>query len=722
MSSVDYENQLLNAIETIVNSSIDKAGYDKTIKAIIDKCVDATSGRYIIRYQDGTFEAYAANTEISYPKGALVQVLIPGNDMTQNKTIIGAVEKTEVEYASSLDSNSQYKIVGPNVISSDSSFSVCSYIENDKEILYDREAGVNLINLDIISFMNDIKDTNAIKLGAEFKTALPSEQCIRGNYGLTLELDFTDNVTGDITTRAYTIDINQISGNPYNLKDYSTQFKFFDVSGKNFHSVRQIYIFSENFPHTASDKDDDIFVQNIELACAGKMTDDELIGYSLSLITTGKNYFNSLDTNDDAIVLLANFKIKGISVTSSTPGVEYYWFRENASITMRSLNYCTYGGEGWECLNSYNVVNSGADMKTWITGNSSWKVRKSDISAGTATYKCVVVYNSVNIYEDSVTMYNYDTLYNLDIVSDQGTTFYYDNGNPTLTLTVNGSGIPDPELTYQWGVVDNNGQYIKLLETDAENTEYNNTKDAYDTLMANIASGAVMPAANKATLEGYKEILDDYENIRRVEGNVIHKAQIKDITDSATYKCTVYHGSIYIGTAAITLTNNLNIEGLYHLEIVNGDQVFNYNSMGVSPTSESLEDPIEIQPLSFRIYDNLGNELGDVIYRHCDIQWTIPKENTMLVGNDATDVLTYGFGIANIYDNFKTNNNIELTVKYKELNLKGQTTLSFLKDGDPGTNGTDIVCKIVPNTTQTLDTYPMLINGTPNFTPAATGK
>ena len=57
MESVHYENQLLNAIETIVNSAVVKAGYDKTIKAIVDKCVDAATGKYIIRYQDGTFEA-----------------------------------------------------------------------------------------------------------------------------------------------------------------------------------------------------------------------------------------------------------------------------------------------------------------------------------------------------------------------------------------------------------------------------------------------------------------------------------------------------------------------------------------------------------------------------------------------------------------------------------------------------------------------------------------
>lgn len=722
MSSVEYENKILNAIETIVDSSISKAGYDKTIKAIIDKCIDSTSGCYQVKYQDSIFEAYATDKDVIYAKGALVQILVPGNDMTQNKTILGLVQRNKSELISTANSEIQYKITGPNVISSETVFGLCSYLESDKEILYNKDAGINLINLDTVTFQNNIKKTNTILCGAEFKTALASEQTIIGNFGIAFDIDFKDNITGDIVTKTYIVDINQMLGNPYNQKDFTRQTGIFEINGESFDSINQIYIFSEDFPNIATGKDDDIFAQNFELTCASKLTSEELIGYSMSLITLGKNYFNSLDTDDDTITLLANFKIKGASVSASTPGVEYYWFRENASITMRSLNYCNYGGEGWECLNRYNVVNSGADTKTWISGPSGYNIKKSDISAGMATYKCVVVYNNVNTYEDSITIYNYDTLYELNIISDQGTIFYYDNGNPTLTLTVNGSGVPDPELTYQWSVVDNNGQYIRLLDTDIENTEYNNAKSAYDTLMANIASGAAMPVANKTALESYKAILDKYEDIHRVEDNVIYKAQIKDITDYVIYKCTVYRGSVYIGTAAITLINNLNIEGLYHLEIVNGEQVFNYNAMGVSPTNKALENPITIKPLSFKIYDNLGNELGDTVYRHCDIQWTIPKENTMLIGNDATNVLTYPFEIANIYDNFKINNNIELTVKYKELNLKGQTTLSFLKDGDPGINGTDIICKIVPNINGNLDTYPMLINGTPNFTPVTANK
>jgi hypothetical protein len=51
--------------------------------------------------------------------------------------------------------------------------------------------------------------------------------------------------------------------------------------------------------------------------------------------------------------------------------------------------------------------------------------------------------------------------------------------------------------------------------------------------------------------------------------------------------------------------------------------------------------------------------------------------------------------------------------------LKKKTTFTFTKDGEPGTNGTDIVCKIVPNAPNDENyennCYPMIVNGNFNF-------
>ena len=60
-----YENQILDAIETIVNQRVKNAGYDKTIQAKVINCEDPTIGKYKVQYQDSNFYAYSDSSEIS---------------------------------------------------------------------------------------------------------------------------------------------------------------------------------------------------------------------------------------------------------------------------------------------------------------------------------------------------------------------------------------------------------------------------------------------------------------------------------------------------------------------------------------------------------------------------------------------------------------------------------------------------------------------------------
>ena len=80
------------------------------------------------------------------------------------------------------------------------------------------------------------------------------------------------------------------------------------------------------------------------------------------------------------------------------------------------------------------------------------------------------------------------------------------------------------------------------------------------------------------------------------------------------------------------------------------------------------------------------------------------------------------YTIRDRYDIKKTNNNIKLIVDYKGMNLVAETDFTFVKEGEPGTNGTEFVCKIVPNTQDTNFGYPMVLNGNINYTPNQTGR
>lgn len=140
-----------------------------------------------------------------------------------------------------------------------------------------------------------------------------------------------------------------------------------------------------------------------------------------------------------------------------------------------------------------------------------------------------------------------------------------------------------------------------------------------------------------------------------------------------------------------------------------------------------MEKPIILQALTFTIYNNLGQPIDDEVAKHCKIKWIVPSKNTMLkissdynnvkkdedlINNTTTynNITTLTYGIEDKYSVNKVRNNIQLAVEYKEMNLIAETNFTFVKEGESGTNGTDIVCKIVPNVEdgKPIPVYPIL--------------
>jgi hypothetical protein len=87
----DINKTLIDAMDIIAEGKVSAAGYDKTIQATIVSCINAIKGQYKIKYQGNTFYAYSNNLDYQYTKGTTVYVLVPGNDFTQMKTILGTV-------------------------------------------------------------------------------------------------------------------------------------------------------------------------------------------------------------------------------------------------------------------------------------------------------------------------------------------------------------------------------------------------------------------------------------------------------------------------------------------------------------------------------------------------------------------------------------------------------------------------------------------------------
>lgn len=659
--SKQIEEIFCDAVQLMVDNAVSKAGYDATIKATILSCSNALTGEYKIKYQDNTLTAYSLNADTTYKKGALVYVQVPNNDLENRKSIIGAVKSDDENYSISVEQDATYDFIGTNVVSNGAT-TLNSYHTESKELYnYSNDTEDNVLTLDTFAVDEYIKENGSIYCAADFQTSLPQEQQLQGNYGIIFALDFnSNNNEEDVITKYYSINVNNMTGNPYKLLQPTRQYAFFDINNANFIRVNSITASVQNFPNQDQfNTVDDIFITNISLQAANKMTSDELAGYSINLTTPEGSIFTTEASPDAELPIAATVKLRGQEIDDTN--IEFYWFVEDATIKTNSSYYSLYGGLGWKCLNELSSTG------TFVAGKNEFSIKFSDAAARNNTFKCVAVYNG-NIFNKTINIKNYLAV-NITIVSDSGTNFYYDQGNPILSCLID--GVAHPEYSYIWLKTDDNGV------EEIDNTTYQ------------------------------------------------YQVNIGQLTNYAIFKCAAVSNGFSLGTASITLTNSLESESGYSLTIVNGTQVFKYDENGVSPTSQSNDVPMVLEPLRLQLTSADGAAIADNVLENLPISWEIPTEDTLLiVEEDSLSRIELSYDIAASYNYKKTNNTISVSVVYQGQTLSAQTNFLFLKDGDPGTNGTNYVCKIVPNVAdgQTMPDRVIydVSHGRLNYNPAGT--
>lgn len=632
--SKQIEEIFCDAVQLMVDNAVSKAGYDATIKATILSCSNALTGEYKIKYQDNTLTAYSLNADTTYKKGALVYVQVPNNDLKNRKSIIGAVKSDDESYSISVEQDATYDFIGTNVVSNGAT-TLNSYHTESKELYnYSNDAEDNVLTLDTFAVDEYIKENGSIYCAADFQTSLLQEQQLQGNYGIIFALDFnSNNNEEDVITKYYSINVNNMTGNPYKLLQPTRQYAFFDINNANFIRVNSITAFVQNFPNQDQfNTVDDIFITNISLQAANKMSSDELAGYSINLTTPEGSIFTTGASPSSTLPIAATVKLRGQEIDDTN--IEFYWFVEDATIKTNSQYYSLYGGLGWKCLNELSPT------EVFIAAKNEFNIKFSDAAARNNTFKCVAVYNG-NIFNKTINIKNYLAV-NVTIVSDSGTNFYYDQGNPILSCLID--GVAHPEYSYIWLKTDDNGV------EEIDNTTYQ------------------------------------------------YQVNIGQLTNYAIFKCAAVSNGFSLGTASITLTNSLESESGYSLTIINGTQVFKYDENGVSPTSQSNDVPLVLEPLRLQLTSADGATIADNVLENLPISWEIPTEDTLLiVEEDSLSKIELSYDIAASYNYKKTNNTITASITYQGQRLTASTNFLFLKDGDPGTNGTNYVCKIVPN-------------------------
>lgn len=566
----------------------------------------------------------------------------------------------------------------------------------------------------------------------------------------------TDPENPVYTIKSFTVSDADLFGNPYQVNvPTSVSTLITNIDTENFESIQDIYVYTEGFPQFQGEEFQncpvDIFISGIGINGGISLTEEELEGYIVHINDPDGGVLKPEEEDNPAIniiKLIGELKVHGQLITQN---VDYYWFIQNGTVFQGMDQYSGHAGEGWQCLNPkvgttfspfkvpyfYFAVSEdviGQDLKeskNYFIEDLCKKVKVC----------CVAFYQGKNIKgEYIVTNENISTDITIDSSQKKEgqnkTQYYLGNGHPTLHCIFDQQG----EHEYVWTIKPANDSLINqtensqvpkftpfLKEEDVYYT-YLGAKTKYEEYLNELSLSDGSEDAAKAITEPF-----DWESEKDkeyIDGQYYINFPINSIINSTKITCAVYSVNqdktkTYRGSASITLYNKMQLQGQYSLSIINGTQIFQYDEKGNSPFVEQVDrKPMEAAPdLGFTLLDNSGTQISyNQIVQYGSVRWLFPKNETLLIQKDneglineepdlvlnSTDtalaadfyifknIPTFSYTIEDRYSLNKTNNNIGLLVNFKDVSLETWTDFTFPKNGDPGTNGTNLIAKIIP--------------------------
>lgn len=690
------------AVDTIINSKISKLKFDTSIEAIIVGVSGSSDSLvYIINYNGQNFMATAANREIKYEINDKVQVIIPNGDWTANKIIIGlsAHEWTAVD-------NNYAKLnwiySSPNLILDNKKIYEITQSEDKK----DMPQYVDKVR----TLENYRKGKNLLRLSANFQTNFQSIHT-EGNYGVQIILkkinkeikkennskfqnelsslkaeDFKNeqeyqNALKELKElyiieqeklyqdEVLKLDISQFSGNPYGFSvpiEQSTIYQLdsnceYSISNINFlfngFSKDQIYENAEliDNPNTL------IYISDLYLA----FVDNNPIEdgkYNIQFYTPEGLTFNpSLSIDEEGnienitdLISINPYLYFGVTELDLEKTSNWRWFIENNQSLSSEI------GEGWEPLEldnkNFNIKamnkNNGflklgfplSDYELNIQKNSNWeKINLKVVTTYTGeTEKVDIISETLTISKDDVLEY----------------TTFYNWGSHDFTITVKGKN--------------NISLYGEQYRAELRMGEY-------------IIHSEEMPTNQ----------MDSFPII-------LHKAN---------YYFSLYENSnLYLDIYNLDQTNSLLITTFFipfpikpekedGNEIANiiGEDIFKYEANGLLyPSLLTTDYTLQVIPV--------GEDK-----KITDIQWNYQLNNKWISIPSSTETkgLEYSllkdlkvidnvlhFSLKDSFDITKIENNFLVSFNIDGIVYKLNKKITYIKDGDNGTNGTGYYCTV----------------------------
>lgn len=659
----EIQKSLYEAMDLFVQDETKSNRNTLIIKAEVIDIEDNGLGIYSLKYQGQSFNAFAANPEISYPINSLVYVIIPNGDFSSNKVILSLANKD------SYNLNTQQEVIykySSNLLSLPIDFTLD--FKSDKNDYFLK------VGADFEQVVAKRKEQNNTKylLSAEILTNLTYiEQHGIGDYSFSITLPFEDG-----TTEEYKFSMSEFEGNPYGFNIWAKQEKTITINKKLLvDGDIKITKFLNNFETT----NPDIIIKAISIAAIDIQTITDNGGVSLKINATEGRYFK------DGLFSKEKMLTPTLFVSNKETKIQKYpcyWFQEDASVTPESNFYLSYGGTGWKCLNQ-------RDAEAAVFSNDLYSLPIYP-SFGTQNYKCVILYGKNSQVIDSIiSIVNLDEDLSLTLNTSNGMTSYIkSSGNFTLTAKINR------------GIIINKERVYKLKDLEQVTLKWNR-------------------------FDKYNNYLDSFEGWDTVEVDdnyyIFYKNySILNINELNTFQCSLYYEDNIVSSDRIIIDNLSQAENC-QLSIKNIDKVYQYDADGDSPFTAKYDGLIEAMekenlPISFKLYNELGKELLDAEYETCDVTWQVPKNSLLKIQYTnpvSEDDDYYYYNSLKLYYTlvpkykYNTNNTISLTVLVGDKEFKTSKTISFTKTGDNGSNGSSYNAVITFNNYE----YNTLIDG-----------
>lgn len=220
--ATDIIEPLLESMKIVGESILQGLSYDITVPCNIVDASQRNNGEYKVSNGTATFIAYSENTE--YREGQTVYVKIPQGDYNNDKIITGRKkDKDSVEpyiYHNPIDT--VLDITG-NINPDDKQFGL---------IANDTIENVQVLDL---RFSKPYYNFERLAIRAGFRSWLSDLNCVRGDYGLKLEIEFKpQSIDSTASANNYTktlyLNTSDMIGDVYSFDNFFQQSKVFDIS------------------------------------------------------------------------------------------------------------------------------------------------------------------------------------------------------------------------------------------------------------------------------------------------------------------------------------------------------------------------------------------------------------------------------------------------------------------------------------------------------------